>query len=111
MHPFWSYSLSYIVIFNSCNEPSQFASHVYPTQISQLSPPSFMKAIEFVNNVAKIAENVNDHPIITINWRTVKLSLKSFDVNAITKRDINLAKEIEKAIANSSTVSRSERKN
>jgi len=63
---------------------------------------SFMNAIEFVNNVANIAEKVNHHPIITINWRTVKLSLKSFDVNAITKRDINLAKEIEKASANSS---------
>jgi 4a-hydroxytetrahydrobiopterin dehydratase len=63
---------------------------------------SFMNAIKFVNNVAKIAEKVNHHPIITINWRTVKLSLKSFDVNAITKRDINLAKEIEKALANSS---------
>ena len=59
---------------------------------------SFMNAIEFVNNVAKIAEKANHHPIITINWRTVKLSLKSFDVNAITERDINLAKEIEKAV-------------
>jgi 4a-hydroxytetrahydrobiopterin dehydratase len=67
-----------------------------------------MKAIEFVNNVAKIAERVNHHPIITINWRTVQLSLKSFDVNATTKRDINLAKEIEKAIANSNAVTRSE---
>ena len=57
---------------------------------------SFTNAIEFVNNVAKIAEKVNHHPIITINWRTVKLSLKSFDVNAITKRDFNLAKQIEK---------------
>ena len=53
--------------------------------------PSFMKAIV----VAKIAEKVNHHPIITINWKTVKLSLKSFDVDAITERDINLAKEIE----------------
>jgi 4a-hydroxytetrahydrobiopterin dehydratase len=58
--------------------------------------PSFMKAIEFVNDVAKIAEKVNHHPIITINWKTVKLSLKSFDVDAITERDIKLAKEIEK---------------
>jgi pterin-4a-carbinolamine dehydratase len=40
-----------------------------------------------------------DHnPIITINWKTVKLSLKSFDVDAITKRDISLAEEIEKVI-------------
>jgi 4a-hydroxytetrahydrobiopterin dehydratase len=55
--------------------------------------------MDFVNNIAKIAERINHHPIITINWRTVKLSLKSFDVDAITKRDINLAKEIEKASA------------
>jgi 4a-hydroxytetrahydrobiopterin dehydratase len=53
-----------------------------------------VSAIEFVNSVANIAEKVNHHPIIKINWRTVKLSLKSFDVNAITKRDINLAKAI-----------------
>jgi 4a-hydroxytetrahydrobiopterin dehydratase len=57
---------------------------------------SFMKAIEFVNNVAKTAEKVNHYPIITINWRSVKLSLKSFDVDGRTERDINLAKEIEK---------------
>jgi len=59
---------------------------------------SFMNAIDFVNEIAKIAERVDHHPIITISWKTVKLSLKSFDVNAITKRDIVLAKEIEKKL-------------
>ncbi len=39
----------------------------------------------------------------SINQRIVKLLLKSFDVNAITKRDITFAKEMEKAIADSST--------
>jgi 4a-hydroxytetrahydrobiopterin dehydratase len=58
---------------------------------------SFMDAIGFVNDIAKIAERLD--PIITINWKTVKLSLKSFDVDAITKRDIALAKEIEKSIS------------
>ena len=57
---------------------------------------SFMDAIEFVNEIARIAERLDHHPIITINWKSVKLSLKSFDVDAITKRDISLAKEIEK---------------
>jgi len=56
---------------------------------------SFRDAIEFVNNVAKVAESINHHPIITINWKTVKLSLKSFDVDGITNRDINLATRIE----------------
>jgi 4a-hydroxytetrahydrobiopterin dehydratase len=55
---------------------------------------SFMNAIYFVNDVAKVAEKLQHHPIITINWKTVRVSLKSFDVDAITKRDISLAKEI-----------------
>ena len=59
---------------------------------------SFMDAIEFVNEIARIAERLDHHPIITINWKTVKISLKSFDVDAITKRDISLAEEIEKVI-------------
>ena len=63
---------------------------------------SFMDAIEFVNEIARIAERLDHHPIITINWKTVKLSLKSFDVDAITKRDISLAEEIEKVIKVSS---------
>ena len=59
---------------------------------------SFMESIEFVNKIAKIAERLDHHPIITINWKTVKLSLKSFDVDAITKRDFSLANEIEKEL-------------
>ncbi len=59
---------------------------------------SFINSIDFVNEIAGIAERLDHHPIITINWKTVKLSLKSFDVNAITKRDIGLAKEIEKKV-------------
>ena len=55
----------------------------------------FVDAIKFVNKVAKIAEELNHHPIITINCKTVKLSLKSFDVDAITNRDIDLATRIE----------------
>jgi 4a-hydroxytetrahydrobiopterin dehydratase len=55
---------------------------------------SFMSAIYFVNEVAKVAEKLDHHPIITINWKTVRVSLKSFDADAITRRDIALAKEI-----------------
>jgi len=54
-----------------------------------------MDAIDFVNEIAKIAETLDHHPIITINWKSVKLSLKSFDMDAITKRDNALATEIE----------------
>lgn len=63
--------------------------------VKSLQFSSFTDAIEFVNKVAKVAEELNHHPIITINWKTVRLSLKSFDIDAITDRDINLAKKIE----------------
>ena len=56
---------------------------------------SFKEAINFVNKVAEISETLDHHPIITINWKTVKISLKSFDVNAITERDFKLAVKIE----------------
>ena len=58
--------------------------------------PSFIKALDYVNEIAILAERLDHHPIITINWKTVKLSLKSFDIDAITNRDIVLAKEINK---------------
>ena len=58
--------------------------------------PSFKYAINFVNQIAEISESYDHHPIITINWKTVKISLKSFDVNAITERDFKLAIAIEK---------------
>jgi 4a-hydroxytetrahydrobiopterin dehydratase len=57
-----------------------------------------MEAIDFVNKIAKIAEIHNHHPIININWKTVRISLKSFDVNSITERDFSLASAIEEQI-------------
>ena len=58
--------------------------------------PSFMKAMDFINEIAKIAEDHNHHPVMTINWKKVKISLKTFDVNRITEDDFLLANAIEK---------------
>jgi 4a-hydroxytetrahydrobiopterin dehydratase len=56
---------------------------------------SFMQGIEFVNDVAKIAEAHDHHPIITVIWKTVKISSISFDVGHLTDRDFKLAKAID----------------
>ena len=66
--------------------------------VKVLEFPSFMEGIDFVNKIAKVAEAHNHHPIIAINWKTVKLSLKSFDVNSITERDFSLATAIDEQI-------------
>ncbi len=57
--------------------------------------PSFMVASRFVNKVAEISESHNHHPIIEINWKTDKISSKSFDTNSISERDFRLADAIE----------------
>jgi 4a-hydroxytetrahydrobiopterin dehydratase len=42
--------------------------------VKSLQFSSFINAIYFVNEVAKVAENLDHHPIITINWKTVRVS-------------------------------------
>lgn len=56
---------------------------------------SFMKAIDFVNGVAKIAEERNHHPIINISWKTVTIYSISLDVGRLTDRDFGLAKALD----------------
>lgn len=56
---------------------------------------SFLDSIKFVNDIAGIAERQNHHPIITVVWKTVKISSISFDVGHLTERDFRLAKTID----------------
>ena len=56
---------------------------------------NFVKAMEFVNRVAEIAESLNHHPDISVyGWNKVRISTISHDLNAITERDIGLMKEL-----------------
>lgn len=56
---------------------------------------SFMQAIEFVNQVARTAEEIDHHPDILISWRRVTLNLSSHDVGGVTNRDFTLAGKID----------------
>lgn len=56
---------------------------------------SFKEAVRFVNDVASIAEERNHHPVITISWKTVRISSISFDVGRLTDRDFGLAKAMD----------------
>jgi 4a-hydroxytetrahydrobiopterin dehydratase len=54
-----------------------------------------MAAMEFVNQVAEIAEELNHHPDILIHsWNRVRVASWSHDVKAITDRDHALASRI-----------------
>jgi 4a-hydroxytetrahydrobiopterin dehydratase len=56
---------------------------------------SFPGAIEFVTEVGRLAEAANHHPDIDIRYRSVTLALTTHDSGGITRRDLDLARQID----------------
>ena len=59
---------------------------------------SFDRGINFVDRVAKAADEMNHHPDIDIRYTTIKLALTSHDVGALTDRDFRLAAKINEMV-------------
>ena len=51
----------------------------------------FTKAMQFVNQVAEAAEDVNHHPDMDIRYDKVTLALTTHDSSGLTLNDIDLA--------------------
>ena len=59
----------------------------------------FLSAIEFINKLALIAEQLNHHPTIHNTYNTVELFLSTHDAgDVVTEKDWELAEEIAKMI-------------
>jgi 4a-hydroxytetrahydrobiopterin dehydratase len=56
--------------------------------------PSFRRALEFVNNVAALAEKADHHPDIVISYRKVRLELSTHVEGGLTDLDFTIASEI-----------------
>lgn len=56
--------------------------------------PTFLRGIDFVHQIAKIAEAADHHPDIDIRWKKVTLRFVTHDAgNQITRLDERLARE------------------
>lgn len=64
---------------------------------SEFTAPSFLVAIEFVNAVALIAEELDHHPDIDIRWNKVSFALSTHSAGGITSLDFELATAIDAA--------------
>lgn len=53
--------------------------------------PSFAKSMEFVNQLAQMAESVQHHPDIDIRYDKVTIGLTTHDAGGITANDIEMA--------------------
>ena len=58
----------------------------------------FNVAIQFVNDVARLAERYDHHPDIDIRWNKVRLALSTHSEGGLTARDFDLAGDIEQSI-------------
>ena len=59
----------------------------------------FLKAIEFVNRVAKKAQKINHHPDIDIRFNKVTLKLTTHDEGGLTKKDFSIARQSDEVFA------------
>lgn len=58
----------------------------------------FMDAIDFVNDLAEIAEEAQHHPDIIIRHTKVTLRLTTHDMGGVTELDIELAARIDNLV-------------
>ncbi|MFC4619608.1 4a-hydroxytetrahydrobiopterin dehydratase [Camelliibacillus cellulosilyticus] len=52
--------------------------------------PAFLSGIAFVNDIARLSEDVNHHPLIAIDYKVVTLKLTSWHMKGVTDLDIEL---------------------
>ncbi|MFH1802959.1 MAG: 4a-hydroxytetrahydrobiopterin dehydratase [archaeon] len=57
---------------------------------------NFRESAEFVSKISEPADKLNHHPDVMINYNQVRLKLTTHTENALTKKDFELAREIDK---------------
>jgi 4a-hydroxytetrahydrobiopterin dehydratase len=60
---------------------------------------TFPDAIAYVNKVADIAEEVQHHPFISIDYKLVTLKMSSWQAGGLTQLDFDLAKRFDDVFA------------
>lgn len=54
----------------------------------------FLSGLKLVSALAEIAEEAGHHPDVLLTYPSVQLSLISHDVEAITQRDVDMARRL-----------------
>ena len=59
----------------------------------------FRAALQFVNKIGELAETAGHHPDIDIRYNKVKLALTTHDAGGLSRKDFDLAGQIDAASA------------
>ena len=72
-------------------------SEEHNTLVREFQFDTYLDGIEFVQRVAELAELIQHHPHITIDYKTVRISLQTHDAgNIVTEKDVEMATAIDK---------------
>ena len=61
------------------------------TIVKQYEFPNFRRAVEFVDSLANVVEELNHHPTITIDFDSVTITLTTRTHGGLTDRDFKAA--------------------
>ncbi|MEB1808903.1 MAG: 4a-hydroxytetrahydrobiopterin dehydratase [Bacillaceae bacterium] len=53
----------------------------------------YLNGVDFVQEIAKVSEDINHHPFIAIDYKLVRVRLSSWKENGITPLDTKLAEQ------------------
>ncbi|MBS0184980.1 MAG: 4a-hydroxytetrahydrobiopterin dehydratase [Proteobacteria bacterium] len=60
--------------------------------------PNFMKAMDFSNQIASLAEKEGHHPNLKISWGKCEVEIWTHKLNGLSKSDFFLAAKIDKLL-------------
>lgn len=66
-----------------------------PRIVRDFTFTSFKEAMSFINQLAEVAEEIDHHPDMTINYTRVALSVTTHSEGGLTRRDFRLAGRID----------------
>ena len=61
----------------------------------EVEAPQFLTGIDYVREVAEVAEQADHHPDIDIRWRRLTFVLTTHDAGGLTQADVDLARAID----------------
>ncbi len=61
----------------------------------------FLDGIRFINTIAQVAESMDHHPDILINYTRIRFTCTTHSEGGVTDKDFRLAQEIEKSFTRS----------
>lgn len=63
--------------------------------VKEFKFPSYLAGIDFVAQVARVAEAMNHHPDLHVGWRKVTMNISTHSAGGLTALDFELARKAE----------------